>query len=325
MDFCSSCQSSSIMIDSHRGEAICTVCGVVVEESLMRSEPEWRAYTFEERQSRARTGPVLKIAAPNGLATTFSGSAKDAIGNPISSQKQREMHRLAKTSMRTQDNNIRNMKTAFRELRRLCSAMGLPDDILEVAALYYRLALKKDLVRGRSIDNLVAACAYLACRHRRLSISIKDVEKASPRKRREISHNVRLLITELNIKPTPTDFGVLINRVGDDLDLTMHTRLRARKIVDAVVEAKLATGKNPLNLVAACIYIAAMQTGERRTQQQVAKVSKTTPVTIRNRAREILAKVSEIGDIKIKRGAAALPVEKSFSDFLRDSEILQEP
>ncbi|MFX0114681.1 MAG: transcription initiation factor IIB family protein, partial [Candidatus Hodarchaeota archaeon] len=169
MQFCSSCQSDSIMVDPHRGEAVCTQCGVVVSESLISTEPEWRAYTPEEQQSRSRTGPALTNAAPDGLATLFLGSPKDGMGNLLSTQKQIELRRLAKTSIRTQDNGVRNMKTAFRELRRLCSAMELPDDILEVAAFFYRLALKKDLVRGRSIDNLVAACVYLACRHRRLS------------------------------------------------------------------------------------------------------------------------------------------------------------
>ncbi|MFW9915823.1 MAG: transcription initiation factor IIB family protein [Candidatus Thorarchaeota archaeon] len=317
MEFCSNCQSDSIMIDPQRGEAICTNCGMVERESLLSTEPEWRAYSHEERQTRTRTGPAQRNVTPHGLATAFSGrNSYDGMGNLLSSQKQKEIRRLAQTSMKAEDNGIRNMKTAFRELRRICSAIGLPDDVLEVAALYYRAALKRDLVRGRSIDNLVAACVYLACRQRSLSTSIKDIEKASSRTLREISHNIRLLITKLNIKPIPPDFGVLINRLGDELSLTMHTRLRAREILDKVIEAKIATGKNPLNLVAACVYIAAMQTGERRTQQQVASVSKTTPVTIRNRVREIQTKVPAIGEIKIRRGAAALPVDKSFNDFL---------
>jgi transcription initiation factor TFIIB len=305
------------MIDPQRGEAICTSCGIVQRESLLSTEPEWRAYSHEERQTRARTGPVQRNVTPHGLATAFSGiTSHDGMGNLLSSQKQKEIRRLAQTSMKAEENGIRNMKTAFRELRRICSAIGLPDAVLEVAALFYRAAIKRDLVRGRSIDNLVAACVYLACRQRRLSTSIKDIEKASARTLREISHNIRLLITELNIKPVPPDYGVLINRLGDELALTMHTRLRAREILDWVIEAKIATGKNPLNLAAACIYIAAMQTGERRTQQQVASVSKTTPVTIRNRVREIQTKVPEVGEIKIRRGAAALPVAKSFNDFL---------
>ena len=206
---------------------------------------------------------------------------RDGLGNLISSQKKADIRRLAKTSIRTQDNSVRNMKTAFRELRRLCSLIELPDEVLEISAFYYRMALKKDLVRGRSIDNLVAACVYLACRqHQTTPLTIKDVAKASSRSSRQISHNIRLLISELNLRPTPMDFGVLIHRLGDELSLTMHTRLRAREIFAMVTEAKLATGKNPLNLAAACTYLAAMQTGERRTQQQVAKVSKTAPVTI---------------------------------------------
>jgi len=59
-------------------------------------------------------------------------------------------------------------------------------------------------------------------------------------------------------------------------------------------------------IAAAAFYIACVQTGERRTQRQIAKASNTTPVTIRNRFKE-LKKLLNL-DLKIKRGAAAIPV-----------------
>ena len=66
-------------------------------------------------------------------------------------------------------------------------------------------------------------------------------------------------------------------------------------------------GKNPLSVAAAAIYIAGIRTGERRTQQQVAKAAKTTPVTLRNRFREIVDAL-EFSDVIVKRGAASAPV-----------------
>jgi transcription initiation factor TFIIB len=68
----------------------------------------------------------------------------------------------------------------------------------------------------------------------------------------------------------------------------------------------LAVGKNPRSDAAAALYIAGVQTGERRTQAQMAGAARTTPVTIRNRFKELLD-VLQI-DLEIKRGAAAVPV-----------------
>jgi hypothetical protein len=50
-----------------------------------------------------------------------------------------------------------------------------------------------------------------------------------------------------------------------------------------------------------------VKTGERRTQQQIARAAKTTPVTIRNRFKEIV-RILGMDDIEVKRGAAAIPV-----------------
>ncbi|MFX0202279.1 MAG: hypothetical protein ACFFCW_39710, partial [Candidatus Hodarchaeota archaeon] len=55
-----------------------------------------------------------------------------------------------------------------------------------------------------------------------------------------------------------------------------------------------------------------VKTGERRTQHQIAKAANTTPVTIRNRFKELEKKL-KIKNLRVKRGAAAIPVYKPSS------------
>ncbi len=43
-----------------------------------------------------------------------------------------------------------------------------------------------------------------------------------------------------------------------------------------------------MSLAAAALYISTIQTGERRTQQEIATIAKITPVTIRNRFKELV-------------------------------------
>ena len=86
----------------------------------------------------------------------------------------------------------------------------------------------------------------------------------------------------------------------------MATRNVACAIVDRTKGASITDGKNPMSVAAATLYVAGVQTGERRTQAQMAGAARTTPVTIRNRFKELLD-VLQI-DFDIKRGAAAVPV-----------------
>ena len=88
----------------------------------------------------------------------------------------------------------------------------------------------------------------------------------------------------------------------------MVTQNEALKIITKAKDAGITVGKNPMSVAAAALYIAGVRTGERRTQQQLASAAKTTPVTIRNRFKELMVTLGGFEDIKIKRGAAAIPV-----------------
>ena len=53
------------------------------------------------------------------------------------------------------------MSAALGELSRLSGMMGLSKAVQEEAAVIYRKALEADLIRGRSIDAMVAVCTWL--------------------------------------------------------------------------------------------------------------------------------------------------------------------
>jgi transcription initiation factor TFIIB len=81
---CSVCGGVDFYQDQTRGEQICTSCGCVVNERVLDNGPEWRAFTSEERNSRARTGsPMTLTMADKGLATTIGWSDRDANGRAI--------------------------------------------------------------------------------------------------------------------------------------------------------------------------------------------------------------------------------------------------
>jgi len=116
-----------------------------------------------------------------------------------------------------------------------------------------------------------------------------------------------VIIEELGLRATPTDPKVLVQRLGNELDLTIDTQKIAIDIINKAVDSNVTIGKNPVSIAAASLYIACVKTGERRTQHQIAKAANTTPVTIRNRFKELEAQLN-IKNLQVKRGAAAVPV-----------------
>ncbi|MFX1534367.1 MAG: transcription initiation factor IIB family protein [Promethearchaeota archaeon] len=307
-EICTSCGSKSLVLDSTQGILVCSNCGVISDSLVIDPGPEWRAYTAEEEGSRARSGnPVTLLSPKMGISSKFERSNKDAHGRFIPKEKQREFNRLASIASRSDDAEERNLKAALRELKRLKSQLQLPDDIAEEASRLYRKTLRSNLIRGRSIDGMITASLYLACRSSNFPLTLKDITAITNLQQKELGRYIRIIVRSLEIRRKPADYKSLIYRLGEDLEMTMYTRRLACTILQNAVSAGITIGKNPMNVAAAALYIAGIKTGERRTQQQIAMIAKTTPVTIRNRFKE-LVKALEIEKVTIKRGAAATAV-----------------
>ncbi|MFW9854010.1 MAG: transcription initiation factor IIB family protein [Candidatus Thorarchaeota archaeon] len=297
-----------IVSDQRSGQAICACCGVVINSLMIDRGPEWRAYDYFEEQDRSRGGSPLTLLQPDlGIKTQISRSRKDGKGRKLSSSKRLVFNRLSNVDNHANSAEIRNLRIALRELKRLRSQMELPDRTAQTASKVYRECLKKNLIRGRSIDGMIAASLYLACRKTKIPLTLKDVAINANVSSKELGRCVRTIIQHLQTKPDSGRHEALIHRLGGELSLSMPTRMAAVKIAIRTREYGITVGKNPMSIAAACLYIAGVKTGERRTQQQIARAAKTTPVTIRNRFKEIV-RVLEMHDIEVKRGAAAVPV-----------------
>jgi transcription initiation factor TFIIB len=105
--------------------------------------------------------------------------------------------------------------------------------------------------------------------------------------KKEIARCYRVLCDKLNLKLPPTDARAMVPRLVNDLGLSTSVENRAVQILQDADRLKLSIGKNPMSLAAAALYIAAIEFGERRTQQEVAEAAQTTEVTLRNRYKEL--------------------------------------
>src|SRR5450759_4578317 len=195
-DKCPECASKNLVHDYDSGETICGACGLVLYEQMLDKGPEWRAFTQEEKASRSRVGmPTSYSIHDKGLSTAISQVDRDAFGRKLPLATRLQMWRLRKWQIRSRVHSSvdRNLAQAMAELERLSSKVNISLPIKEKAAVAYRKALDKGLVRGRSINSIVAAAIYAACRKSGSPKTLREISEASLVNKKDVARCYRLM------------------------------------------------------------------------------------------------------------------------------------
>jgi len=274
------------------GELVCGSCGLVITDELLDRRPERRAYTLEEKEDRQRTGrPTDYAIFDKGLSTTITID-RDTFGRALSPRTKQKMWRLRRWHIRAQMHDKgRNLMQAMDELQRLADKLNISQSVKETAAIIYRKALDLDLVRGRSIQAMIAASLYASCRLTGTPKSLDEVSEVSLRDKKEISRCYRLIIRELGMSMPIHDPMGYLPIIADRANISGGTLGLAAKILKEAKKARIVMGKDPRGLAAAILYIACKLRNEKITQKQIAIAADVTEVTIRNRKRELLKRL----------------------------------
>ncbi|MCI0560104.1 MAG: transcription initiation factor IIB [Nitrososphaera sp.] len=287
---CNVCKGSRSVTDPESGEVICRNCGIVISDRAQESRPEWRAFTSEEASDRSRTGIPSSLARHDmGLSTVIGRANKDASGRTLDVAMHSRMGRLRAWDFRTQAHSPtdRNLRQAFSELDRLRDKLGLSDAIIEKTAYIYRKAQERGLVRGRTISATVGAALYIACRETGASRTLKDIAIVGNIKRKDLARIYRLVVMELDLKIPLIDPMRCIVRVSNKANLSERTKRVAMQIMKAVTKSGISAGKDPMGLAASVLYLACLNSGENRTQTDIANAAGVTEVTVRNRYKSL--------------------------------------
>ncbi|MFB0523352.1 MAG: transcription initiation factor IIB family protein [Candidatus Bathyarchaeia archaeon] len=287
---CSECGSTNLIRDIIMGESVCSDCGLVVQEDLLDRGAEWKAFTPQEEQSRARAGSPIKYSHYDKGLSTVIRVDRDAFGRPLSPKVRRQMWRLRRWHIRSRmhASQSRNLSQAMNELQLLSDKLHISSSIQEMAAVIYRKALDKDLVRGRNIAGIVAGSLYVACRSAKIPRTLKEFAEVSLRDQKEIAKAYRLITYTLKMKmpiDNPIDY---ITKIAEKAGVSCDVEGLAIKIMRDAKDKHATMGKDPSGLAAATLYIASKIKKEKITQSHLAKVANVTEVTIRNRTKDLM-------------------------------------
>ena len=292
---CPECGSKDLKKDYVRAELVCAKCGLVIDENIVDSGKEWRAFDSDQRDKRARTGAPIKFTKANkGLTTEIDQFDRDIRGVKISSKSKAQFYRMRKWHKRTSISSSmeRNLAIALSELERISSSLMLPNNVKEASALLYRKAVEKGLIRGRLIESVVAAVLYTICRQYGIPRTLDEIAEVSGINKKEIGRTYRFLKRDLGIVMPLTNPVHYVPRFASELGLSGEVQEKAREILEKAIGSGLISGRGPTGVAAAAVYIAGVLMGERKTQKEVADIAGVTEVTIRNRYRELKEKLN---------------------------------
>ena len=277
---CPECGSKKLVYDEQKGEVICANCGLVIETEMVDLGKDWRQ--FEETSKKGRSGAPLSIQKFDRGLTTNIGEVHD-IYRLGTNSKTRKYFRLKKWQERVSTSIERNLRLAMAKLKRVASFLDLPNVVREEASRIYILVLQRGLVRGRSMESVVASCIYAACRTYKIPRTLDEISISSEVERKEIGRTYRFIIRKIGMRIKPSNPKDYISRFASVLHLSPKTQNSALKILKKAETSELTSGRGPAGIAAAALYVAALLNDEKKTQREVADVAGITEVTIRNR------------------------------------------
>jgi len=283
-----------VVTDPETGELIRKDTGEVISDNMLSQEKEWRSFDTVEGANRARTGTPTSLAFHDmGLSTVIGKEATDASGNVIDTGTRMRMSRLRTWDNRSQvhSSTERSLQKAFSILSRLKDRLGLPNHITEKAAYTYRKAQERGLVRGDTIDSVLAASIYVAARQSGVPRTLDEISEISNVKLKHAARSYRRIITQLDIKAPMIDPSKYIMKVANNLGFDEKIKRKALELMGKAQRKNILGGKDPVSMATSILYLVNVAEGDHKTQSEIAKAAGTTEVTVRNRSKELRQKL----------------------------------
>lgn len=298
---CPDCDCEKFIKDEKRGEKSCKNCGLVIEDNIKDKGKDWRSYSFEEEQEKSRTGDPISINKyDKGLSTSIKNRDYDSKGNLLNSEKRNTMSRLRRLNKMTEDNKEKNLRFALGEIERMGNALGVSNNAIQMTSKIYREALEQDLIRGRSIEEVISACLYISLINQKeprsmgeiVEVSrIKDEKKVFKTKKSLSSNLDDEKLDDININTIPVSPKEYIPRFISKIDIKNKNDVErlSFKLYDIISEeSSLISGKSPNGLAGSLIYISIqIINGNGTTQKDISDIAGVSSVTIRNQYKDL--------------------------------------
>ena len=276
LQICPECKNG-IILDTYTGDTICDSCGLVISENFLDiSNFEKNMFSYEEVRDKARSGFIDILFTPKSYFNTTI--KKYEIKN-------KDLNRRAILDKYTHDSEVRNLIIAIRYLKHISSRLRFSYQVKAKAMLIYRKALKKNLIRGRSIIGVICACLYFACRNSKIPISIQEIIKESDVKENKVRKYYLFLIKDLKLKVIPLGPEAFLSKYITNLNLSFEIEKKARMLLPYLKSFSI--GRDPKIISISLIYFLCKKSQIYRRQKEITAIAGITETSLRNTYKQI--------------------------------------
>jgi transcription initiation factor TFIIB len=265
---CPQCGSSSLTKQLDRDLSSCIDCGFVNSQQTSKifPQPTKRIVTAEHNALRLKDKlSETKRFTHQGLSQTL------------------EEWKKTKTWDSTDNNLVRSLDF----ISNIAVELSLPKKALEASTLTYKAVLLKGLLKGRSMNTMVAAAIYVGCMQTEIAVTINDIARVSNVSAIKICRYYKFLTRHLKFRVGVLKISEHSLEISTRLRLSDHLIELIKKTALALDESKDFVGKAPVGVACAGIYLSSILAGEAITQRAIAEAARITEATIRSRCRDI--------------------------------------
>jgi transcription initiation factor TFIIB len=273
----------SVIYDYTNGEKICKECGIVVQDNLYDAELDIDFY-----RHKSDTNTVLPhsiILNDNGMSTAiadYDATSSKRFSNRREHNKIEFLNKIVSCS-----NKKRNLKIVIDLLNRIKDKLSLTSVCIEDALLYYKKALDKGMIKGRSIKELVVACVYIVCKNSSIPRTLTEISQIVEADERFAARCYRILIRELKIGHVQFKPTIFIRKIADEANINERTVRESIDMLLAVQNENTFTSKNTLSVAAAILYVICKKHGQKISQARIASAANINIMTLRKRLSEV--------------------------------------
>ncbi|HEU5120977.1 MAG TPA: transcription initiation factor IIB family protein [Candidatus Nitrosocosmicus sp.] len=273
----------NVIYDYTTGEKLCNTCGMVVQDKIYDNELDTSPYKHTNGLNTVM--PHSLILNDEEMSTSignYNSTSAKRFANKKEHNKVEFLNKIVSCS-----NKKRNLKIVIDLLNRIKDKLSLNSVCIEESLLYYKKALEKGLIKGRSIKEIIVACVYVVCKNSNIPRTLTEISQIVQADEIFAARCYRLLMRELKITHVQFKPTIFIRKIADEANISEKTARESIDMLLAIQNENVFSGKNSLSIAAAILYITCRKHKQKISQTKVAYAANININTLRKRLVEV--------------------------------------
>ncbi|KAI5119602.1 hypothetical protein M0805_005772 [Coniferiporia weirii] len=291
---CPECRdpNPNIIEEFGSGDLVCGTCGLILGDRVVDTRSEWRTFANDEGDDPSRVGAAIDplMEGLEQLDTVIS--FRDG-GSGIA----RELQRAASRSQSSRSE--RNLMQGFRDISSWCDQFSLPKTISDIAKQLYKRSDEEKLLRGKSLEAVIAACIFIACRQANVPRTFREICNLTHVSKKTLGQCYKTLEKAFNLTAgagsqpsgnaardansasTVTNPEDLLSRYCNHLGLPHNVQAICSDVIKLAREYAIADGRSPVSIAGGSIYFTTHLLGLPKSTKEIGGVAGVSEGTIK--------------------------------------------